>query len=55
MYPRDADFMNSPSAARVNGYLGGFGKSAQLEKEIDILGLTEASKQALRAEVQQHL
>jgi peptide-methionine (S)-S-oxide reductase len=40
MYPNDADFVNSTTAARVNGYLGGFGSAATLEKEIDHFGLS---------------
>jgi methionine-S-sulfoxide reductase len=51
LYPKDADFMNSTSAARVNGYLGGGGTKAELEKEIDRLGLSEAGKKVLRAYV----
>ena len=51
MFPKDADFVNSTAAARVNGYLGGSGTKAGLEKEIDRLGLSEAGKKTLRAYV----
>jgi len=51
IYPRDADFVNSTAAARVNAYLGGGGTKDRLEKEIDSLGLSDAGKQILRARV----
>ena len=34
MYPRDADFVNSTAAARVNSYLDGHGTFAALQMEI---------------------
>ncbi len=40
MYPVDADFVRSTAAARVNGYLDGYGDLRQLEREIDGLGLS---------------
>jgi methionine-S-sulfoxide reductase len=39
IYPADADFVSSTSAARINGYLGGYGKSSELEKELSGAGL----------------
>lgn len=51
MYPGDADFVKSTSAARVNAYLGGNGTREQLEKEIDRLGLSETGRKILRAHV----
>jgi len=46
-YPDTLDFVNSTAAARVNGYLYGNGQLAQLSKELQELGLTEASARAL--------
>lgn len=34
IYPADADFVASTAAARINGYLGGYGKSTELEKDL---------------------
>ncbi len=48
MYSDDADFVASFAAARVNGYVGGHGSSAMLEKEIDRLGLSEEGNKTLR-------
>ncbi len=48
IYPDHADFVNSTAAARVNGYLGGYGALADLQAEIDDLGLSpEASERLL--------
>jgi peptide-methionine (S)-S-oxide reductase len=52
MYPKDTDLTNSTAAARVNGYLGGFGSRLDLEKEIDRYGLSDDAKKALLTEVQ---
>lgn len=38
MYPRDDDFVASTAAARVNGYLGGYGDP---RRDLDKLGLSE--------------
>jgi peptide-methionine (S)-S-oxide reductase len=46
-YPQAADLMNSTAAARVNGYLGGYGHAESLKAEIEQLGLSEASRQEL--------
>ena len=51
IYPDMQDFMNSPAVSRVNGYLGGFGTAAQLEKEIDSLGLSPEGRKRLRESV----
>jgi peptide-methionine (S)-S-oxide reductase len=48
MFPHMADFVNSTAAARVNGYLAGYGTSQELEEEIDSLGLSEAGVRKLR-------
>ncbi len=48
MYPKEADFVASTAAARVNGYLGGNGSAAQLEEDIPRLGLSpEGSRRLL--------
>ena len=48
MFPHMADFINSTAAARVNGYLAGYGTSQELEDEINGLGLSEAGVRKLR-------
>jgi peptide-methionine (S)-S-oxide reductase len=45
----EAALRESTSAARVNGYVAGDGTRAQLAREIDFLGLTEAGRQRLVA------
>ncbi|MBN1658632.1 MAG: peptide-methionine (S)-S-oxide reductase [Anaerolineae bacterium] len=48
IYPDAADFVRSTAVARVNGYVGGHGDLAQLEAEIDDLGLSAAGQERLR-------
>lgn len=48
MYPRTGEFIASTAAARVNGYLGGYGTLEELDKEVDSYGLSEAGKIRLR-------
>ena len=48
MFPHMEDFINSTAAARVSGYLAGYGTSEALEEEIDMLGLSEAGVRKLR-------
>lgn len=48
IYPDAKDLLNSTAAARVNGYLAGRGTAAQLDKEIDLLGLSSEGKKRLR-------
>jgi peptide-methionine (S)-S-oxide reductase len=49
IYPTTEDLIASTAAARINGYLGGYGTRAQLEQELDSLGLSpEASEELLR-------
>ena len=48
MFPHMEDFLNSTAAARVNGYLAGYGTPRALEREIDVLGLSEAGAEKLR-------
>ncbi len=47
LYPDPADFVNSTAAARVNGYLGGYGTLDDLQAEIDDLGLSTEAQEAL--------
>jgi len=47
MVPLTRDFVNSTAAARVNGYLGGYGSGAVLKEELDQLGLSDASRRKL--------
>ena len=51
IYPAAADLANSTAAARVNGYLAGYGARAGLEREIDSLGLSPAARKRLLASV----
>lgn len=40
MYPKEADFVNSTAAARVNGHVAGYGTYATLLTEISGFGLS---------------
>jgi peptide-methionine (S)-S-oxide reductase len=40
MYPRMEDLVNSTAAARVNGYLDGYGNLREIEAEVGSLGLS---------------
>lgn len=46
-YPHDAELVASTAAARVNGYLAGFGSKVQLGREIDSLGLSDEGRRRL--------
>lgn len=48
MYPRHRDLVDSTTAARLNGYAGGYGNNDQLSREIDMLGLSIGGKKTLR-------
>lgn len=48
-YPDDEDFVNSTAAARVNGYVGGYGDPANLAREIESYGLSPEGNEALKA------
>lgn len=41
------DFIYSTTAARLNGYVGGYGDPTTLEKELESYGLTDAGKRIL--------
>ena len=47
MFPAEKDFLNSMAAARVNGYMGGYGTNAALKEDVDRLGLSEAGRKRL--------
>jgi peptide-methionine (S)-S-oxide reductase len=47
IYPIPQDFTNSTAAARVNGYVGGYGSLEALKTEIDTLGLSPAGNKKL--------
>ena len=47
IYPRDEDLINSTAAARVNGYLGGYGTLAAVEAAMADLDLSPAARQEL--------
>lgn len=47
-YPDPIRFTDSTAAARVNGYLGGYGSREQFEREAPGLGLTEAELKAFK-------
>jgi peptide-methionine (S)-S-oxide reductase len=49
IYPADGDLVDSTAAARVNGYLGGYGTSVDLKTDLSRLGLSdEGSRYLLR-------
>ena len=47
MYPDFADIVDSTAAARINGYLYGYGSLDNLDKEVDGFGLSADAKQRL--------
>jgi len=49
MYPGNINFINSTAAARVNGYLGGYGTSEEIKATIENLGLSTAGRERLSA------
>ena len=46
-YPNPQDFINSTAAARVNGYVSGYGTIVQLQDELAGLGLSARGGQRL--------
>jgi methionine-S-sulfoxide reductase len=48
IYPDNGDLVDSTAAARVNGYVGGYGSLEQLEAEMGELGLSPAGQEKLR-------
>lgn len=49
IYPDFNDFVASTVAARLNGYVSGFGSPETLEKDIKILGLSPEGEAAIRS------
>lgn len=47
IYPAAQDFVHSTAAARVNGYLSSYGSLADLEEDINTLGLSPAGNKRL--------
>lgn len=47
-YPAPDDFTDSPAAAKINGYLGGFGESEPLETRIKDFGLSHPAEAELK-------
>ena len=48
VYPAVEDFVNSTAAARINGYLDGYGSLADLQEELPGFGLSpQAGKQLI--------
>ncbi len=47
MFPRADDFMNSTAAARINGYLSGYGSFEDLKNELPSFGLSPAAVKRL--------
>jgi peptide-methionine (S)-S-oxide reductase len=52
IYPVAQDFTNSTAAARVNGYVAGYGSPDALKTEIDSLGLSPMGNKRLLKIVQ---
>lgn len=51
IFADEKDFLNSTAAARVNGYIAGRGTKEQLQKEIDLLGLSAEGRKRLQVYV----
>lgn len=47
IYPHEREFTDSTAAARVNGYLGGFGTRDDLIQDVNSLGLSPRAQQQL--------
>jgi peptide-methionine (S)-S-oxide reductase len=47
MFPSEKELVNSTAAARVNGYISGYGTHEALKGELDKLGLSEAGRKRL--------
>ncbi|NLM71061.1 MAG: peptide-methionine (S)-S-oxide reductase [Synergistaceae bacterium] len=51
LYPDGRDLMNSPAAAKVNGFLSGLGSREHLERVLPLLGLAEETGRRLLVRV----
>jgi len=47
IYPDTSGLVNSTAAARLNGYLGGYGDAASARAQVDQFGLSENGKKEL--------
>lgn len=47
IYPNDDDFINSTAAAKINGYIKGYGNIKLLKDEIQSLGLSQVSNKRM--------
>ncbi|MFC1931236.1 peptide-methionine (S)-S-oxide reductase MsrA [Chloroflexota bacterium] len=47
MYPDFSDFINSTAAARVNGYIRGYGSTEALQADLNSLGLSPTGSEKL--------
>jgi methionine-S-sulfoxide reductase len=47
MYPDEQGFINSTAAARINGYLGGYGTPKELSHDLESFGLSQKVKETL--------
>ena len=47
MYPDEDGLVDSPAAAKINGFLGGYGTRESLRQILPSLGLSEKARQAL--------
>ena len=47
IYPHHQDIVDSTAAARLNGYVGGYGSKDQLSAEIKSLGLSDEAEKVL--------
>lgn len=47
LYPVEEDLMNSTAAARINGYLGGYGSFEELREALPGFGLTPVTRKKL--------
>jgi peptide-methionine (S)-S-oxide reductase len=47
IYPREEDFVNSTAAARINGYLDGYGTVLDLQEELPGFGLSPTASKRL--------
>jgi peptide-methionine (S)-S-oxide reductase len=54
VYPGDDEFVASTAAARLNGYVAGYGSLRQLEAEMESLGPSEAGSRRLRETVRRY-
>jgi methionine-S-sulfoxide reductase len=47
MYPDDGDFVSSTAAARINGYVAGYGTVERFQEELDSFGLSPKGQEKL--------